>query len=453
MQHHRVSISLADLAQSEIVALLETRDVTHTGVQQVVLPKEKKILYVAETLHAPLPSLLPLLQATNQVEISSLSQLKSKEDGLFWYHPPHEERKPPYEVLLLPDGLFVGAPSDEIPTVSPPIVIRYEVSPKRRIPVTLRPGQLGQKKLALLQHHSQIARTAYDRIVEEMGESVRSTWTHDQPAEAYRVGKGNLDAMQSTSLHFVPAETYGEEKLLRLIGASTILAVGAHPDDVELGMGGFIQTLAAQDQPVTVLNATSGYRSQMYKEDFVPYLEGYLPFRRDKIKALPEGEITDPATKKWIRATESEAAIRLLHSSAQILHADLPFYTAPAYKLTEADHAKIAELVPAPQSGGLCLFLSHPQDQHPAHRVTTKLFLEYANALEKNGTSVCVLFYDTPWTGDWNLFHYTPDQGSRLGALVGLEQLAGKGHKSLRLEEMASDTAQRYRVEEIGTER
>ena len=44
----------------------------------------------------------------------------------------------------------------------------------------------------------------------------------------------------------------------RAAGREVVLAVGAHPDDVEIGVGGILLRHAAQGQRVTVLTLTGG---------------------------------------------------------------------------------------------------------------------------------------------------------------------------------------------------
>lgn len=421
MDNHQTSLSLEALARSNQVALLETREVSIEGVHRITLPTGKRILYISQFPYQE-PSILPLLRKRNHLDSVSLAEIEKKY-GLTAYIEQEKDLGMPYgyDVILLPDTPEMARLDNTIPES---IRIRYEVpghAGKKR--VILTPAMLETKKQALRLHHSQIARTAYDRIIEEMART-------DDPKEPFG------------EFQFVPSS------YIRLTAATHTIMIAPHPDDVEIGLGGMLQRWSAEETSITVINATSGYRAKMYREDFTPYLASYTAARRDRIEALPPGEITDPETKKWIRAMESESAIAVLHPPAKVIHADLPFYTAPDYTLTDADRVRVAELLPmlAPHES-LQLYLSDPLDQHGAHRATTALFEERVKYLQDQGATVTVSYYETPWTGNWNLFHYVPDHGSKLGALVGLEQLAGKGHKSLDPDQMASDTAQRYRVE------
>lgn len=425
MDNHQTNLSLEALASSNHVTLLETRDISIEGVQRITLPTGKHILYVSQCPSLE-PSILPMLRKGNHLDTISLIDL-DKKYGLKAYMDRDIAHDVPYgyDIILLPDTREMALLDDASPES---IRIRYEVpghAEKER--VILTPKMLETKKQALRLHHSQIARTAYDLIIEEMART-------DDPKEPFG------------EFQFVPSY------YIRLNPATHTIMIAPHPDDVEIGLGGMLQEYArywsAEETSITVINATSGYRAKMYREDFTPYLASYTAERRARIEALSPGEITDPETKKWIRAMESESAIAVLHPLAKVVHADLPFYTAPDYTLTEADRVRVAELLPmlAPHES-LLLYLSDPLDQHAAHRATTTLFEERVKELQDQGVIATVSYYETPWTGNWNLFHYAPDHGSKLGALVGLEQLAGKGHKSLDPDQMASDTAQRYRVE------
>ncbi len=443
MDDPRTSIPLSTLADSSQVALVETRiGEVIEGVKYANLPTGKRILLITQS-HLPHPSLVELLRKNqNLVDSTSCNDLEGEEDleGL-WFRNVRERK--PYDILLLPDTLSIRLPISwwETQGGDAPLLIRYETPvSSSKIVVPFKAGWLEKKKKALQYHHSQIARTPYDLIVEATGELGRCWKSVGEAAELYTLEAVGEEARGTSS---------GEEELFTLLRSSQIIAVGPHPDDVELGMGGLLRALAEEGLPVTVINATTGYRAEMDKADFRPYLASYDAVRRERIEALPAGKITDTVTKKWIRATESEAAIHSLHKDAVVIHADLPFYKAPDYKLTEEDLVGVAEIVPMPVSRPVCFFLSHPLDQHPAHRATTTLFVEYAKRLRKQGVEVHVVYYETPWTGNWNLFQYVEGSGNRLAALVGLEQLAGKGHKSVDPERVASKTAERYRVERM----
>jgi LmbE family N-acetylglucosaminyl deacetylase len=94
---------------------------------------------------------------------------------------------------------------------------------------------------------------------------------------------------------FDPAELHGKARTLieltrerRAAGLEVVLAVGAHPDDVEIGIGGILLRHAAQHHRVTVLTLTGGEAGGRSAE----------------------------------RAAESQRAAELMH--ARLIHAALP---------------------------------------------------------------------------------------------------------------------------------
>jgi bacillithiol biosynthesis deacetylase BshB1 len=120
---------------------------------------------------------------------------------------------------------------------------------------------------------------------------------------------------------------------------ASILIVGPHPDDQELGMGGTIARLAAQGHAVCLLDMTNG-------------------------EPTPYG---DPAT----RAAEAADAACLLSApnnpvTRRLL--DLPNRTV---EHTIEARRKVAGAIRAVQAS--ILFVPFPEDAHPDHRAVTRI--------------------------------------------------------------------------------
>jgi len=120
---------------------------------------------------------------------------------------------------------------------------------------------------------------------------------------------------------------------------ASILVVGPHPDDQELGMGGTIARLASQGHAVTLLDMTDG-------------------------EPTPFG---DPQTRR----NEAQAAAEALSSPkgrVQRVMLDLPNRTVQ--QTIEARH-KVAGVIRALQAQ--IVFLPHFEDAHPDHLAVTRI--------------------------------------------------------------------------------
>jgi N-acetylglucosamine malate deacetylase 1 len=121
---------------------------------------------------------------------------------------------------------------------------------------------------------------------------------------------------------------------------ASIIVVGPHPDDQELGMGGTIALLAEQGHDCLLLDMTDG-------------------------EPTPHG---DPIT----RAHEAQAAAEALSQGAprpvRRLLLDLP--NRRVEHTLEARH-KVAAVIRAHQAQ--VLFIPYPEDAHPDHRAVTRI--------------------------------------------------------------------------------
>lgn len=120
---------------------------------------------------------------------------------------------------------------------------------------------------------------------------------------------------------------------------SSIVVIGPHPDDQELGMGGAIALLAAQGHRVTILDLTDG-------------------------EPTPFG---DPAT----RAREAAEATRLLSPPPPLAPVSRVRLTMPNRRVVhsvEARHA-VAGVLRAVRAE--VMFVPYFEDAHPDHRAAT----------------------------------------------------------------------------------
>lgn len=121
---------------------------------------------------------------------------------------------------------------------------------------------------------------------------------------------------------------------------SEILAVGPHPDDVELAMGGTVALLASRGRSVTLLDLTRGERAT---------------------RGTPE-----------TRARESAEAARALGANRECLE-------LPDLGVSARDPEALARLVEAIRRHRPTLLLAmHPDDDHPDHAEGGELVLRAA---------------------------------------------------------------------------
>jgi bacillithiol biosynthesis deacetylase BshB1 len=125
---------------------------------------------------------------------------------------------------------------------------------------------------------------------------------------------------------------------------ASILVVGPHPDDQELGMGGTVAKLAAQGHRVTLLDMTNG-------------------------EPTPHGSVE-------IRAKEAEEAARLLsprdgsNPVRRILLGGTGLPNRQVQHTLEARHM-VAGVIRAVQAQ--IVFVPYPEDAHPDHRAVTRI--------------------------------------------------------------------------------
>jgi len=118
----------------------------------------------------------------------------------------------------------------------------------------------------------------------------------------------------------------------------SILVVGPHPDDQELGMGGTIAKLASQGHRLTILDMTDGCPT--------------------------------PVGDRATRLAEAAAAAGALGANGAIPRVLLDLPNRSVQHTLEARH-RVAGVIRAVQAD--IIFLPHPEDAHPDHLATTRL--------------------------------------------------------------------------------
>jgi LmbE family N-acetylglucosaminyl deacetylase len=347
------------------------------------------------------------------------------------------------KICFASDDLVVVAEKDffskNLSLTGDPLVLIYEDNYHRSnyyLPLT---ESFLEKKISALKnfHLSQVERTPFDTIVANMAEFAleKSNLKTQIPLEDYIIKDySNAESSFSNFLH-MDSLSLGEN--------DQVVIVSPHPDDAEIGCGGLLQYLQQKKVKTTVWVVTSGYRSLIKKNAL---LKGnfYSQKLLDQIKSC--GEIIESSqVKSQIRQEESFNAISNLNDKAKIEFINFPFYEASNYELSDKDKDLAVKLFGSLSfSARLFLFAPNPKDRHMAHQKTTELFSKtFANS---SCLSKYIAYYNTPWTGMWNIYHYNDEIGFSFSAQVGRELLLSHGKEALDLKSLGGKLAQRYFV-------
>lgn len=306
-------------------------------------------------------------------------------------------------------------------------------------------------------HHTQVSRTQFNLIAEEMALSPSAVSSHNETFNLFHLQseKGLLKLTPFQEKTYIIKSDEPNKKLQKLPHLTfserdVAVIVSPHPDDVEISLGGLIQHLGKEQVYTSVLNATSGHNAVIKKSHVLthPYLPSDILLQA---KCETSKNIESKALKSRIRECESLGALNFLNPDIQIQFLRLPFYDHLDQKLCDEDIYKaddaIAKAVGS-RSGRIFFFIPYPQDSQPTHQMIHKLFINriyhfYQKHLDRK---VIVAFYPTPWTGNWNLYDYSYNQGSKLAALVGSELLLGNGVKAAKPESLGGIFACRYHL-------
>ena len=351
----------------------------------------------------------------------------------------------PFSLVVLPIDLFYSLKKDHRSSMLGKTFIAYqgEVS-LFNIHEKITKNELNKKSLSLSNFHfSQVYRTPFGEIVREMSYYNKSVKNIDNLIEEY-----------SYSERHNSLKTLSDKKNLsdKIKDGDTLFIVAPHPDDAEIGTGGLLQKLSSKALDIHVLIATSGYKALIKKSIFFDS-QFYSKDLLDSISNERGTYLLNNKLKEKVRLEETEKALKFLNSSVKIHFVDLPFYkhqknyssndVGIATKFLK-ENIKLSE-----KNGDTFVLLPHFIDKHKTHRVTTEIFSQSIRNLTKDISQFnpYVLYYQTPWTGEWNFYHYHQTIGSKFIALVGLEFLAGNGEESIVYNEKLFPYANRYLIE------
>jgi LmbE family N-acetylglucosaminyl deacetylase len=155
-------------------------------------------------------------------------------------------------------------------------------------------------------------------------------------------------------------------------GTLSVLAVGAHPDDIEIGAGGTLLGLAANCPELraryVVLTGTGERR-----QEAMAAAQAFLPasLLETELHGLPEGRL--PAA--WGQVKE------VLERVARSFSPDL--ILAPSRTDAHQDHRTIAEIIPTVFRGRLCLGYEIPKWDGDLGRPSVYVPLPAATAIRK----------------------------------------------------------------------
>lgn len=315
-----------------------------------------------------------------------------------------------------------------------------------------------KNKTAIVQkfHHTQVARAKYDLISEEMSlvSSELSPFNETYSFFNLKIDKRKLRLTpfkQKTYIARPENKNKKQEKLNMFAFKQNDVAiiVSPHPDDAEMSMGGLIQFLGKLNISTHVFNATSGHNALIKKSHALahPYLPDDII---QQVKCENSEFIESKALKSRIRECESLGALSLLNTDIHVQQLRLPFYSQESKRICNTDRQvaddAIARALCHEKDERIFFFLPYQQDSQKIHRDVHKLFMERITHFCKNnpGKEVIIALYPTPWTGEWNLYDYSYNQGSKLAALCGAELLVGSGKTNAKPESLGGVFANRY---------
>jgi LmbE family N-acetylglucosaminyl deacetylase len=323
--------------------------------------------------------------------------------------------------------------------IDPIIILCEDGSKINNLELKLNEKMLRQKITALKKYHtSQVSRTPFDKIILSMANSSNN----NQFFEEYSDPEKNLyTKIQVENL------TFGKQ--------TTVIIAAPHPDDAEIGTGGLIQHLKNTNTYTHVINVSLGYRSVINKNEIL-LANSYSPSLKKLILQHPNNEISDIRLKKKIRQQESQQALQFLNNDIKISALDLPFYERTNYEVKADDFILSYKLIRTildknKTSNTIYILAPNPMDKHKAHRQTTYLFEKLTAEIKKlfSHKTIKLIYYNTPWTGMWNLYNYTPSYGTKLAAMIGSELLVGHGNKPTMQNKISFLKAQRYIVSKL----
>ncbi len=425
----------------------------HNLVNVVSLPKRKKILFVKQSNAVDLELVKRLTLKKNLFEYCDYKNASELAKKIISIKP---------DIVFLPSTLRVHKTlvSKIKKTLinkkyhQPLLGIFYGLKRSTQdLSFPLSKSYLEKKITALKKFHSsQIRRTPFDLIVSHLADyyslKINDTEVPNENFKTYLLscnqGHVRLKRISKRILTFDDNSSDFPEgfKAFKLLPTDKIIAVSPHPDDVEIGMGGVIQESQKLKIAPVVLVATTGHRIKIYAEDVDPSYSS--SFSQGSLS----GEIIDKNYKTMIREFETMNALKFLNPRTSIESLKLSYYETKSLSFKDkSDVFKTLEKHLMTHDGRIFIFLPRHDDTHPTHEMTSELFFQTTKEFLKTypDKKIYLAFYNTPWSGKWNLYHYNHHHfGNKLAALVGAELLHGIGCKAFSTSLLGGDHAERY---------
>ncbi len=453
---HCPKISLWNVPEQNKPVLLDKGyKITNKDVTLATLPKKQTVLWVKQNkIHYSLWQ--ELKENKNKIHVTQKQNVEDLLTLIDKYQVDMIIMPHTYEIVEnfseLKKEISIRFPN------KPLLGAFYDVGPQLNNVFFPMEREEHKNKVALIHkfHHTQVARSKFDLIAEEMNlvPSALSPFNETYSFFNLKLHRRKLKLTpfkQKTYISRSEVQNKKHEKLSMFSFQSDDLAiiVSPHPDDAEISMGGLIQFLGKSKISTHVLNATSGYNAVIKKSHALahPYLPNNLV---QQIKCESAEYIESKALKARIRECESLGALGFLNTDVHIKNLRLPFYDQQNKKVCNADFKAaddaIAQAVAHEEKGRIFFFLPYPQDSQKTHRDVYKLFMDRVTHFYKQNPNkeLILAFYPTPWTGEWNLYDYSYNQGSKLAALCGSELLVGNGQIPAKPESLGGVFANRY---------
>lgn len=428
---------------------------SHKNVKFAITPKNQKVLWakvgkIHYSLWQELKENHNKIQITQKLDPESLlTQIEKHEPDIIIL---------PYVSEVIENFKYLKKEVSKRFSDKPILGIFYETSaPLSNVFLPITKEEQKNKVQAVSKfHHSQVLRTKFDVIAEEMSSISTPLSQYNEGFSFFNLEseKQKLKLSPFEGKFYITGSSFKNKKIEKATNFSfssndQVIIISPHPDDAEISMGALIQHLGKENITTHVLNATSGHRAVIQKEAVLSHL--YLPDDiLEQAKAEVSNVITSSALKSRIRECESLGALSFLNKNISVHQLRLPFYDHARGKFGVEDRRKVDDALYRYVEKGkkTFFFLPYPQDSQHTHRKIYRLFMHrISNYYRKNpNAQIVIAFYPTPWTGHWNMYDYSYNQGSKLAAISGGELLLGSGKAGAKPETLGGILAKRYEI-------
>lgn len=445
--HLKKQLSFFEVPFLKKPALIENSFCTHLDNGEIVqLPKHTKILWIKHKT-ASHHFLKKLKQGHNEIKISTVKKLDLLFDLIHSYSP--DLIFFPFIPTFIEHQKIIAS---HLNNIHETLGIFYETHFSLENAFFSLSSKSLNKKLEVLNscYRSQMKRSHYLELVLKQASYRKFSLKKQERFAFYRLQKMDKGVKKipfDKSTLFKPSFFSFRKKAFSFLKNDLVISISPHQDDTEIGLGGLLQKLEDQRIQTFVFQATSGHRAQISKADLDKH--PYLPDEILKeIKTCKKDLIDNSELKKRIRFYESKAAISQLNKDAKLFQFNFPFYEQGF--LSEKDHKMTHQIISnIPSSyNRWVIFLPFMPDQHTTHELTTQLFEKAfsQHAIENSSIEIILAYYNTPWTGHWNLYDYSDPSGTELNALIGAELIIGKGEQAYPPLKLGGKKAKRYQA-------